>query len=97
MKAVRSASTVFQIGSQQRSDAKFRLACELVRNGRIGKLQHIIVGLPDRAARGPVQPGPGAGRIGLGLSGWARRRCVDYNGHNCHWNFRWWYYFSGGR
>lgn len=41
---VRRYGRVFQVGSQQRSDARFRLACELVRNGRIGKLQRVEVG-----------------------------------------------------
>ncbi len=35
---------ILQVGSQQRSDAKFRFACELVRNGRIGQLHTIKVG-----------------------------------------------------
>jgi predicted dehydrogenase len=34
---------IFQFGTQQRSDNRFRLACELVRNERIGKLHTIIV------------------------------------------------------
>ena len=41
---VRRYKRVFQIGSQQRSDKLFRQACELVRNGRVGKLQRIIIG-----------------------------------------------------
>ncbi len=34
---------IFQFGTQQRSDNRFRLACELARNERIGKLHTIIV------------------------------------------------------
>jgi len=41
--AVRETGRVFQFGTQQRSSAFFRRACEIVRNGRIGKLQHVNV------------------------------------------------------
>ncbi len=44
--AVRRAGITFQVGSQQRSDNYFRMACEFIRNGRIGKLDRIEVGLP---------------------------------------------------
>lgn len=42
--AIKRYGNVFQVGSQQRSDDKFRFACELVRNGLIGDLQKIEVG-----------------------------------------------------
>ncbi len=41
--AVRESGRIFQFGTQQRSSAYFRRACEMVRNGRIGRLQHINV------------------------------------------------------
>lgn len=44
---VRRRGNVFQYGTQQRSDAKFRFACEMVRNGRIGKLERIDAWCPD--------------------------------------------------
>lgn len=54
--AVRANRVVLQVGSQQRSDARFRRACELVRNGRLGKLQRIEVTLPpDQGTGDPGQ------------------------------------------
>jgi hypothetical protein len=50
---VQNYGRVLQVGSQQRSDAQFRFACELVRNGRIGKLQRVLVGLPTDPGTGP--------------------------------------------
>jgi len=47
---VRKHKRAFQIGSQQRSGTQFRLACELVRNGRIGKLHTVKIGLPTDPA-----------------------------------------------
>ncbi len=55
---VRRYGRVFQTGSQQRSDARFRQACELVRNGRIGKLQTIKVGFDIDPGTTPQAPMP---------------------------------------
>jgi predicted dehydrogenase len=53
--AVHRSGRIFQIGSQQRSSPQFRYAAELVRNGRIGQLQTVQIGLPGDPA-GEVEP-----------------------------------------
>jgi myo-inositol 2-dehydrogenase/D-chiro-inositol 1-dehydrogenase len=52
VKAVRENNIIFQVGSQQRSSVYFRMACELTRNERIGKLQSIHVRLPEDQGSG---------------------------------------------
>jgi predicted dehydrogenase len=44
--AVQKAGVIWQTGSWQRSQATFRKAAEIVRNGLIGKVSHVEVGLP---------------------------------------------------
>jgi predicted dehydrogenase len=59
-KSVQEQKVKFQFGTQQRSDRKFWQACSLVRNGLIGKLQTILVGVPGSIAvpAQPVEPVP---------------------------------------
>lgn len=52
---LKQTGRILQIGSQQRSEVQFRLACELVRNGRIGKIREVYIGLPVDPA-GPEEP-----------------------------------------
>jgi predicted dehydrogenase len=51
VKAVRKSNRVFQVGSQQRSSKEFRIACELMRNGVLGRVDAIHVSFGD-----PAQP-----------------------------------------
>jgi predicted dehydrogenase len=44
--AVTTSKRIFQQGSQQRSEKQFVRACELVRNGVIGKVKEVYIGLP---------------------------------------------------
>ncbi len=54
--AVQASGRILQIGSQQRSTIQFRYAAELVRNGRIGELQRVEVGLPGDPPGGDKAP-----------------------------------------
>ena len=86
---------IWQTGSQQRSDYKFRRAAELVRNGKIGKIQKIEVGLPTGGATDvkPVQEPP----AGLDWDFWlGPAPYVPYRGI-VHWNWRWIMDYSGGQ
>jgi len=56
--AVRVNKRVFLLGSQQRSSEQFHRACELVRNGRLGKISLIEIGLPGDPAGGRVEEMP---------------------------------------
>ena len=52
---VRRQKVILQVGTQQRSSKQFRIAAELVRNGRIGKLHTVKIGLPGDPS-GPEAP-----------------------------------------
>jgi myo-inositol 2-dehydrogenase/D-chiro-inositol 1-dehydrogenase len=52
---VKRKGTIFQVGTQQRAMPQFRIAAELVRNGRIGKLHTVKIGLPGDPS-GPEAP-----------------------------------------
>jgi predicted dehydrogenase len=99
--AVNRYGRVFQCGSQRRSEATCRRVCELVRNGRIGKLHTVRVGLPggfwvrsNAAKTSEVQPVPEGldYDLWLGPAPWA-----PYTFNRCHWNWRWNRDYSGGQ
>jgi len=96
--AVRLYGRVFQCGSQQRSGREFRQACELVRNGRIGKLKAIEVGLPgnNKACGATWSPEPVPDGfdydLWLGQAPWE-----PYIELRCHYTFRFVLDYSGGQ
>jgi predicted dehydrogenase len=93
--AVRKQGIVLQTGTQQRSDHKFRLACELVRNGRIGTLKQVSVFVPAGLRAGPFSPQIAPPELDWDFwLGPAPR--VDYLKERCHANFRWWFDYAGG-
>jgi predicted dehydrogenase len=95
VQTVKDTRRILQTGSQQRSDKNFRLACELVRNGRIGKLKHIDVWLPHGRREGPFSSEPVP--AGLDWDMWLGQTPeVDYVEERCHGTFRYWWEYSGG-
>ena len=94
VEAVAKSDRVLQTGTQQRSDPTFRLACELVRNGRVGKLQEVTVILPAGFHGGPF---PSARSRGLDWDFWqGQAPATDYVKQRCDSSFRYWYDYSGG-
>jgi predicted dehydrogenase len=86
---------ILQTGSQQRSDARFRLACELVRNGRLGKLEHVLTALPGGPRRGPFSTAPVPPELDWDY--WlGPTPKVEYVPERCHGSFRYWLEYSGG-
>lgn len=96
IRAVRDHKIVFQTGTQQRSDRRFRLACELVRNRRIGKLQTVEVFVPAGLREGPFATGQSA-PAGLDWDRWlGQAPKVAYMKERAGNSFRWWWDYAGG-
>jgi predicted dehydrogenase len=95
VKTVSATKRILQTGSQQRSDKNFRLACELVRNNRLGKLKHVNVWLPSGRREGPftAEPVPASLNWDLWLG---QTPVVEYVKERCHQSFRYWWEYSGG-
>ena len=103
VEAARKNNRIVQTGSQQRSRSDFRYACELVRSGRIGKLQTVKVGLDgniDASMLTPLgEPVPDCDPpksldydFWLGPAPWR-----PYNPRRVHYHYRWWWDYSGGQ
>jgi predicted dehydrogenase len=96
VQVARKTEREFQVGSQQRSDNRFRLACELVRNGRLGKIKTVETRIGDNPQGGPfpVKPVPEE----LDWDFWlGQTPKVDFVTERCHYLFRWWRAYSGGK
>jgi len=95
IEVARRYDRVVQMGTQYRSRAKTRQACEWVRNGRLGKVH--TVRLAHRSNRvhpcEPPQPVPPGldWDLWLGPAPWA-----EYHPVRCHFSFRWFMDYGGG-
>lgn len=93
--AVRGNDVTFQTGSQQRSNREFLIACELVRNGRVGQLHEVHVGIGFGPARPPEPANPLPDTLD-----WDRwlgpAPFVEYHQARVHGTYRYFYDYGGG-
>ncbi len=94
--AVRHTKRVFQTSTEDRAVPEYHRLAELVRNGRIGKLQRIEVLLP-RQPTGPGDATPQPVPPGLDWERWlGPAPFAPYTKDRVHFNFRWIWDYSGG-
>lgn len=98
---------VFQVGTQQRSEMGLRFlhAVALVREGRIGELKTVTVAIGSAPSSSPIPVADVPS--GLNWDMWLgqapktdyRFKATDgrYGNSRCHYEFRWWYEYSGGK
>jgi myo-inositol 2-dehydrogenase / D-chiro-inositol 1-dehydrogenase len=95
-RVVKETGRVLQVGSWQRSDARYRLAVEMVRAGRLGKLHKVTCATGPNPSGGPFPERPVPGHLNWDL--WlGQAPKVPYVEERCHYTFRWWYEYAGGK
>ncbi len=97
-RVVKQTGRVFQVGTQQRSEnnSLFLKAVALVQQGRIGNVRRVTVSVDQGEKGGPfavTTPPPH-----LNWDRWlGPAPLVPYIKERCHWTFRWWHEYSGGK
>jgi predicted dehydrogenase len=88
---------VFHIGTQQRSDrGRFLRAVNMVQKGLLGDIKQITVGINGSPTGGPFPVAEVPQELDWDF--WlGQAPKVDYRQKRCHYEFRWWYEYSGGK
>lgn len=98
IKVLEETKRVFQVGTQQRSEMhlNFLKAVAMIKDGRIGQVKRAICDIGHEPPGGPFKkkaPPP--------ILNWERwlgqAPLVEYIPERCHYQFRWWYEYSGGK
>ena len=88
---------IFFVGTQQRSDRnKFLRAVNMVQKGLLGDIKKITVGINGSPTGGPFATATPPKELNWDM--WQGQvQPVDYREKRCHYQFRWWYEYSGGK
>ena len=94
----RQTGRVFQVGTQQRSEYenRFLKAVALARSGRLGKKLHALSSVGQAKSDGPFPPMDPPANLDWDM--WLGQASkVDYTEKRAHYQFRWWFEYSGGQ
>jgi len=88
---------VFVVGTQQRADRdRFLRAVNMVRAGLLGEIKRVTAGINGSPTGGPFPTAVPPKE--LDWNAWlGQAPQVDYREKRCHYEFRWWYEYSGGK
>jgi predicted dehydrogenase len=88
---------VFFVGTQQRSDRdRFLRAINMVQTGLLGNIQRVTASIGGSPTGGPFPKAKPPGELDWNM--WlGQAPLVDYRKKRCHYEFRWWYEYSGGK
>jgi predicted dehydrogenase len=111
IKVLEETGRVFQVGTQQRTEMghRFLEAIALIRDGRIGEIKRVTCDIGGSTDSGPIDEA--AVPEGLNWELWlgqaplvpfrsstsANSSNKEYPASRCHYEFRWWYEYSGGK
>jgi len=96
VRVVEETRRVVQVGTWQRSDARFRLAAEMVRAGRVGRVRKVTIVLGKNEQGGPFAVTETPSHLNWNL--WqGQTAATPYIAERSHYTFRWWYEYSGGQ
>jgi len=101
-KVAKETGRIFQVGTQQRSEMgqKFLKAAAICRDGRLGKIQRVTCSIGGAPTSGPIPAVDPPKHLNWDF--WlGQTPVVPYRKKgrhtNCHYEFRWWYAYSGGK
>jgi len=93
---VKQTGKVFQVGTQQRSDGRFRLAVAIARSGMLGKPLKATCSIGGAPTGGPWEPTDPPPQLDWNF--WLGQcPVVPFTPQRCHGSFRWWLEYSGGK